>query len=70
MLCHPGKVVTLSSTIFFNSSSAHCAHPVKTDLNKKLDTKEKTIQSFNIDAQGFRKTGKENPSTWEIGVTS
>ena len=30
------------------------AHPVKIDLNKKLDPKQKTIQNFNIDAQGFR----------------
>ena len=25
------------------------AHPVKIDLNKKLDPKQKTIQAFNID---------------------
>ena len=24
-------------------------HPVKIDLNKKLDPKQKTIQAFNID---------------------
>ena len=29
--------------------------PVKVDLNKKLDSKENTIQAFNIDAQGFKK---------------
>ena len=44
--------------------------PVKTDLNKKLDPKEKAFQTFNIDAQGFRKTKNDNPPTWEIGVTS
>ena len=44
--------------------------PVKLDLNKKLGPKQKTIQAFNIDAQGFRKTRNENPLTWEIGVTS
>ena len=43
---------------------------VKVDLNKKLDPKQKTIQTFNIDAQGFRKTKNENPLTWKIGVTS
>ena len=31
------------------------------DLNKKLDPKQNTIQAFNIDAQGFRKTRNENP---------
>ena len=44
--------------------------PVKIDLNKKLDPKQKTIQIFNIDAQGFRKPKNENPLTWEIVVTS
>ena len=44
--------------------------PVKKDLNKKLDPKQKTIQTFNIDAQGLRKTRNENPPTREIGVTS
>ena len=44
--------------------------PVKIDLNKKLDSKQKTIQIFNIDAQGFRKSKNENPMTWEIGVAS
>ena len=26
------------------------AHPVKIELNEKLDPKQKTIQAFNIDA--------------------
>ena len=43
--------------------------PAKTDLNKKSFPKQKTIQNFIIDAQEFRKTKNENPSTWEIGVT-
>ena len=30
-------------------------HPVKIDLNKKLTLKQKTIQAFNIDAQGLEK---------------
>ena len=42
------------------------AHPVKLDLNKKLDPKQKTIQAFNIDAQGFRKTKNENPPIGEM----
>ena len=46
------------------------AHPVKIDLNKKLDPKQKTIQAFNIDAKRFRKTKNENHSTQEIGVAS
>ena len=46
------------------------SHPVKIDLNKKLDPKEKTNQAFNIDVWEFRKTKNENPPTWEIGVTS
>ena len=53
-----------------NLSSSAYTQPVKIDLKKKLDPKEKTIQTFNIDAQGFRKTKNENPSMWEIGVTS
>ena len=35
--------------------------PIKISLNKKLDPKKRTIQTFNIDAQRFRKTEKENP---------
>ena len=46
------------------------AQPVKIDLNKKFLPKQKTIQNFLIDAQGFRKTKNENPPTWEMGVTS
>ena len=39
-------------------------------FKKKLDPKQKTIQTFNIDAHLFMKTRNENPPTWEIGVTS
>ena len=46
------------------------AQPAKTDLNKKSLPKQKTIQNFTIDAQGFRKTKNENSPTWEIEVTS
>ena len=45
-------------------------HPVKIYLNKKLDPQQKCIQTFNIDAQSFRKTKNENSLTWEIGVAS
>ena len=44
--------------------------PVKTDLDKKLDPKKKTIQTFNIDTQGFRKTRNEKPPMQEKLVTS
>ena len=44
------------------------SQPVKIDLNKKSFPKQKTIQNFNIDAQGFRKTKNENPPTRDIGV--
>ena len=50
--------------------SGAVAQPVKLDLNKKPFPKQKTIQNFTIDAQGFRKTKNENPPTWEMGVTS
>ena len=44
--------------------------PAKIDLNKKPLPKQKTIQNFTIDAQGFRKRKNENPPTQEIEVTS
>ena len=40
------------------------------DLNKKFDSKKKTVQIFNIDTQRFRKSKNENPPTWEVGVAS
>ena len=55
-----GKIVFLLCTV----------HPAKIELNKKWLPKQKTIQNFNIDAQGFRKTRNEKPPTQEIGVTS
>ena len=61
-----GKYTTTGNPKGLESISQH----VKVDLNKKLDLKQKTIQTFNIDAQGFRKTKNENPPTWEMGVTS
>ena len=59
--------LTVSAVLDRKSSTAHHA---KTDLNKKLLPKQKTNQTFNIDAQGFRKTINENPPKREIGVTS
>ena len=45
--------------------------PVKVDLNRKFDPKQKKIiQTFNIDTQGFRKTKNENSPTWEIRFIS
>ena len=43
----------------------YVSQPIKIDLNEKLDPKQQTIQTFNIDAQRFRKTKNENPLTWE-----
>ena len=51
-------------------STLRKSQPVKVDLNKKLDPKQKTIQIFHFDAQGFRKTKSEHSPTWEIRVTS
>ena len=45
-------------------------HPFKIDLNKKLDPKQITIQTFNIDAQRFWKIKNENSLTWEIKVAT
>ena len=45
-------------------------HSAKMDFNKKWLPKQKTIQNFNIDAQGFRKTRNENPPTRKIRFTS
>ena len=55
---------------FFTHATIDPTQPVKLDLNKKTFPKQKTIQNFTIDAQGFRKTKNENPPTWEMGVTS
>ena len=44
--------------------------PFKTDLDKKLDPKQKTFQTFNIDAQRFTQTKNENPLMREIGINS
>ena len=49
-------------------SSLYTARQI--DLNKKFDSKKKTVQIFNIDTQQFRKSKIENPPTREIGVSS
>ena len=49
---------------------SYISQPIKIDLNKKLLPKQKTIEIYIIDAQGFRKTKNENPPTREIGVAS
>ena len=54
----------------YHTSYHDMAHPAKIDLNKKWLPKQKTIQNFNIDAQGFRKKRNENPGIREIGITS
>ena len=46
------------------------SQPAKIDLSKKWLPKQKTIQNFNFDAQGLRKTRNGNPHTPEKGVTS
>ena len=48
----------------------HVSQPVRIDFNKKFDSKQETIQTFNIDAQGLRKTRNENPPTKVKGVTT
>ena len=55
---------------FLNKARYCTTHPIKIDLNKKFDAKQKTIQTFIIDAQGIRITKNENPVTWEMRVTS
>ena len=51
-------------------SEKHISQPAKIELNKKSFPKQKTIQNFTIDTQGFRKPKNENPPTWETRVTS
>ena len=48
-------------------SCGNLSQPVKVDLDKKSLPKQKTIQNFTIDTQGFRKTKNENPPTREMG---
>ena len=60
----------VSFTTSMEIDSFFTAQPTKIDLNKKSLPKQKTIQNFTIDAQGFRKTKNENPPTRGMGVTS
>ena len=55
---------------FLGYSNLTSTQSAKLGLNKKSFPKQKTIQNFTIDAQGFRKTKNENLLTWEMGVTS
>ena len=59
------KIANIRATLKENGS-----HPAILDLSKRWLPKQKTIQNFNIDAQGLRKTRNENPPTREIGITS
>ena len=53
-----------------NLTPQNSAQPVKMNWNKKFDPKQKTIQTFNTNAQWLRKIENENPLTWELEVTS
>ena len=59
-------VVAIRSQFYFCAIPYPTPHPVRIDLNQKLDPKQKTIQIFNIYAQGFRKSKNENPPLQEI----
>ena len=58
------------NVIFNFISMTNMAQPTRLDLNKKYFPKQKTIQNFTIDVQGFRNTKNENPPTKEIGDTT
>ena len=60
----------MAQTYYQKKKKIGGTQPAKIDLNKKSFPKQKTIQNFTIDAQGFRKTKNENPSMREMGVTS
>ena len=62
--------IVLNVTVGQNLFAMSVAHPVKIDLNKKLDPKQKTIRTYNVESQRFRKPKKENPPMLEIGVAS
>ena len=65
-----GWITSIPGNWRFWSPTLNNAQPAKIDLNQKSLPKQKTIQSFTIDAQGFRKTKNENPPMQEIEVTS
>ena len=49
--------LSIFSNIFLSKAKVDVkSQPAKLDLNKKSLPKQKTIQNFTIDAQGFRKT--------------
>ena len=65
-----GSAFYLNRCYHLFQGQGESAQPVKIHLDKKLDSKEKTNQAFNIDAKGFRKTRNENLQSWDIGITS
>ena len=67
--CKPHHAVVVSANAQWPKIQSD-PYPVRINLNKEWLPKQKIIQNFNIDAQGFRKTRNENPPTQEIGVTS
>ena len=52
-----------------NKNTKYESMPAKVDLDKKSFPKQKIVQNFIIDVQGFRKKMKILPQ-WEMGVTS
>ena len=64
------KAFQMRYHLFLNNDWMVATQPAKLGLNKKSFPKQKSIQNFTIDAQGFRKTKIENPPTWEIELTS
>ena len=44
------SVLSMTAILSDDNTIVNIAHPVKIDLNRKLDPKQKTIQAFNIDA--------------------
>ena len=61
ILGHTGTITLLS---LYRTPCDRKPQHIKVDLDKKSDPKQKAIQTFNINAQGFRKTKNENPTMW------
>ena len=53
-----GIGIAWSMAAIYWEAQGEIPQPDKTDLDKKSFPKQKTIQNFTIDAQGFRKTKK------------
>ena len=54
-----------TAEVFFSADYGILPHYAQMDLNKKSGAMYQTLISFNIDAQGIRKTKNENPPTQE-----